>query len=96
MDVHRASAQEMTIERAASCAPCLPPSAQVLRFYGFFKEAVPESNMENHRVRRVLLLYFLADDSLQISEPKQDNSGLPPVRAGLRFRVQRWVSGFRA
>jgi hypothetical protein len=51
----------------------------VLRFTGFFKEAVVESNMENHRVRRVQILYYLADDSVQITEPKQDNSGLPQV-----------------
>jgi hypothetical protein len=30
-------------------------------------------------VRRVQILYYLADDSVQITEPKQDNSGLPQV-----------------
>jgi hypothetical protein len=40
--------------------------AQVLRFWGYFKESVTESNIENHRVRRVVLYYYLADDSLQV------------------------------
>jgi hypothetical protein len=53
---------------------------QVLRFFGYFQEAVTESNIENHRVRRVVLLYYLADDTLQVTEPKQDNSGIPQVR----------------
>ncbi|KAF6256559.1 hypothetical protein COO60DRAFT_1627135 [Scenedesmus sp. NREL 46B-D3] len=52
-------------------------NGQVLRFFGFFQEAVTESNIENHRVRRVVVLYYLADDTLQVTEPKQDNSGIP-------------------
>lgn len=52
---------------------------QVLRFFGYFQEAVTESNIENHRVRRVVVLYYLADDTLQVTEPKQDNSGIPQV-----------------
>jgi hypothetical protein len=53
--------------------------SQVLRFFGYFQEAVTESNIENHRVRRVVVLYYLADDTLQVTEPKQDNSGIPQV-----------------
>ncbi|WIA37576.1 hypothetical protein OEZ86_014482 [Tetradesmus obliquus] len=52
-------------------------NGQVLRFFGYFQEAVTESNIENHRVRRVVVLYYLADDTLQVTEPKQDNSGIP-------------------
>lgn len=54
----------------------------MLRFYGYFQESVVESNIENHRVRRVVLLYYLADDTLQVTEPKQDNSGIPQVSSG--------------
>lgn len=49
----------------------------VLRFNGYFKEAVVETNLENYRVRKVTILYFLEDDTCQVSEPKQDNSGIP-------------------
>ncbi|KAF8065932.1 efhc2 [Scenedesmus sp. PABB004] len=40
-------------------------NGQVLRFFGYFEEAVPESRAETHRVRRVVVLYYLADDTLQ-------------------------------
>lgn len=50
---------------------------KVLRFYGYFKEAITESNMENYRIRKVVTYYYLEDDSMHIGEPKQDNSGIP-------------------
>merc|ERR1719379_2710067 len=49
----------------------------VLRFFGYFKEAVPESNMENYRVRRAIIYYYLEDDTMHITEPRIDNSGIP-------------------
>ena len=52
---------------------------QVLRFYGYYKEGVVESNIENHRVRKVILYYYLEDGSMHAAEPKQDNSGMPQV-----------------
>uniref|UniRef100_A0A7S0S6H3 EF-hand domain-containing protein n=1 Tax=Chlamydomonas leiostraca TaxID=1034604 RepID=A0A7S0S6H3_9CHLO len=50
---------------------------KVLRFYGYFKESVVESNIENHRIRKVILYYYLEDDSMHVAEPRQDNSGIP-------------------
>ena len=50
---------------------------QVLRFYGFFKESVPESNLENYRVRKLVINFHLEDNSVEINEPKQSNSGVP-------------------
>jgi hypothetical protein len=49
----------------------------VLRFYGYFKESVVESRLENYRIKNVVLYYFLEDRSILISEPKQVNSGTP-------------------
>mmetsp|Transcript_135835 Transcript_135835/g.240149 ORF Transcript_135835/g.240149 Transcript_135835/m.240149 type:complete len:755 (+) Transcript_135835:111-2375(+) len=49
----------------------------VLRFTGYFKEAVVETNLENYRVRKVVLFYYLEDDTCHITEPRQDNSGIP-------------------
>jgi hypothetical protein len=40
----------------------------VLRFYGFFKEGVVESNLENERNRKVKLLFYLEDNSIQMNE----------------------------
>lgn len=39
------------------------------------------------RVRKVVFLYYLADDTLQISEPKQDNSGLPQACSYLLIMI---------
>lgn len=54
-------------------------SVQVLRWYGYFKEAVTESAVENFRVRKVVIFFYLEDNSCQVVEPKEDNSGLPQV-----------------
>merc|ERR1719218_360258 len=49
----------------------------VLRYYGYFKEAVIETNLENWRVRQCIIFYYLEDDTCHIAEKKQDNSGIP-------------------
>jgi len=49
----------------------------VLRFYGYFKEAVVETNLEKYRVRKVVVCFHLEDDTCTVTEPKQDNSGIP-------------------
>ena len=38
-----------------------------------------ESNIENHRVRKVAVFYYLEDGTMHVAEPKQDNSGIPQV-----------------
>ena len=50
---------------------------QVLRFYGYYKESIVESNVEYARIRRLIICYYLVDDTLDISEEKEINSGLP-------------------
>ena len=50
---------------------------QVLRWYLFFKEAVFESPEENYRVRKCVLYWYLASDTIEIIEPKTSNSGMP-------------------
>lgn len=39
-----------------------------------------ESRLENHRIRKVVIYYYLADDTIHVAEPKEDNSGLPQVK----------------
>lgn len=48
-----------------------------MRFYGFFKESVVESNQENSRNRKVKVLFYLEDNSVSINEEKKENSGIP-------------------
>ena len=50
---------------------------QVLRFYGYFKESVVESRLENYRIRKLIIYYYLEDRSIQIIEPKVVNAGAP-------------------
>ena len=52
---------------------------QVLRWYGYFKETVPESPRETYRVRRVVFRYYLVDDTMDVEEPRQLNSGIDQV-----------------
>jgi hypothetical protein len=50
---------------------------QVLRFYGYFKESVVELKVENSRIRKLIIYYYLTDDTISIIEEREVNSGLP-------------------
>jgi len=50
---------------------------QVLRFFAYYKENVTESNAEKERTRKVEILYYPADQTVEIREPKSLNSGIP-------------------
>merc|ERR1719310_2145167 len=72
---------------------------KVLRFDCFFKESVHESRLENYRIRNCTLYYYLEDDSMHVSEPKVENSGIPQgERKGTvflkRHRVPKPDGGF--
>ena len=62
---------------------------QVLRFSGYFKESVSESKIEFARVRKLTLFYYLVDDTLEITEMKESNSGLPQGIFLKRGRIQK-------
>lgn len=66
----------------------IDPSLQVLRWYGYFKEAVPESPRETYRVRRIVFHYYLVDDTMDVEEPKQLNSGIDQVRSSALVYLQ--------
>lgn len=66
----------------------------VLRFFGYFKETVVESNLENYRVRQCVVLYYLEDDTLQVNEPREDNSGLPQGCLIRRHRLPAPEGGY--
>lgn len=48
-----------------------------MRFYAYFKETVVESRLENYRLRKLVILYYLEDHTVMISEPRETNSGVP-------------------
>ncbi|GAB4821744.1 hypothetical protein N2152v2_008790 [Parachlorella kessleri] len=62
---------------------------KVLRFFGFFQEVVPDSREETWRVRKVVILLYLEDDSLQVVEPPETNSGLPQGTFIRRHKIPR-------
>ncbi|KAL9652806.1 hypothetical protein ABK040_010838 [Willaertia magna] len=62
---------------------------KVLRFYAYFKEGVHESPVEQSRIRKCVIFYYLEDDTMHISEPKQDNSGIPQGALVKRHRFPR-------
>mmetsp|Transcript_51395 Transcript_51395/g.135560 ORF Transcript_51395/g.135560 Transcript_51395/m.135560 type:complete len:755 (-) Transcript_51395:188-2452(-) len=66
----------------------------VLRFYGYFKEAVVETNLENYRIRRCIVYYYLEDDTMHITEPRQDNSGIPQGTLIRRHRFPAESGGY--
>lgn len=49
---------------------------QVLRFFGYFQEKAIEREREVIRIRRIVLCFYLSDDSISISEPRVANSGM--------------------
>jgi hypothetical protein len=60
---------------------------KVLRFQGYCEEEVQDSQIETRRVRKIELFYYIEDDSLQVSEPRQANSGMPQGLVVKRHRV---------
>lgn len=50
---------------------------EVLRFFAYYKEKVPASAVESWRVRCVEVLLYLVDGTLQLNEPRGENTGLP-------------------
>ncbi|KAG2423386.1 hypothetical protein HXX76_015352 [Chlamydomonas incerta] len=50
---------------------------KVLGFSGYFREEVPNSALETWRVRRVAIRYYMENDTVEIVEIREANSGLP-------------------
>lgn len=62
---------------------------KVLRFFCYFRESVHESRIEQQRVRKCVIYFYLEDDTIQVSEPKQDNSGIPQGGLIKRHRIPK-------
>ena len=52
-------------------------SFQILKFHSYFMEDVHSERMEQNRLRRCHIYYFLEDDSMMVVEPSVSNSGIP-------------------
>lgn len=71
------TSQLLSATRGAPTAGFVVDSGVVLQFDAYFKETVDESPLENHRVRKCRILFYLEDSSMQIDEYRQENSGIP-------------------
>merc|ERR1719395_42151 len=68
---------------------------QALRYYAYFQEAVVERADGNSRIRNVVITYFLEDGTMQITEPKVENSGIWPQGPFVkRHRIPNAAGGF--
>ncbi|KAL0241191.1 hypothetical protein GEMRC1_006426 [Eukaryota sp. GEM-RC1] len=65
--------------------PAFVEKDKVLRFFGYFLETVRDSPHETYRIRFCKIDYFLVDDTLQVLEPAEENSGLPSRRLPQAF-----------
>jgi hypothetical protein len=81
-------------------SPCLHPRSngalvpswrvyekQMLRFFGYFKDTLTESKI-SYQIRKIKLIYYLEDDTIQITEPKSD-SGIIKGCLVSRQRIQK-------
>jgi hypothetical protein len=66
---------------------------QVLRFDGYFREAVHEKREENYRIRKCEILFYLEDDSIQVTEHRVKNSGIPQGTLIRRHRIAKPSTG---
>ena len=42
---------------------------KTLKFMGYFRQHVPESRIEQYRIRYVNIYYYLEDDTMEVYEP---------------------------
>lgn len=73
--------------------PLLPPwlayDKKVLRFEAYFKESLHEVYQAAYQVRKVRILFYLEDGTMQVSEPRVKNTGLTQGCIVSRQRVPR-------
>lgn len=69
------------------CPNFIANDKKVLRFGAYFLEAVHESNYENYRVRKCDVMYYLEDNTITITEPRVENSGILQGNFVKRHRI---------
>ena len=65
----------------------------VLKFEGYFQEAVVEDPTENFRLRKCIIYFYLDDDTVHILEPRVENAGIPQGIFLKRHRVPHPTAG---
>lgn len=62
---------------------------QVLRYFGYFKESVVEEELEHARIRLLVIFYYLVDDTISITDTRQENSGIPQGTFLVKSKVKK-------
>ncbi|KAH8095666.1 alpha-tubulin binding protein [Aureococcus anophagefferens] len=62
---------------------------KVLCFKAYYEEKVNESTLERQRVRKCLIYYYLENDTMQMVEPTEENSGIPQGAFIRRHRIPK-------
>lgn len=73
----RLSTENKKEETKAFCPDFVKLDKQVLFFKAYMQQTVHESATERYRVRYFNMYYYLEDDTVTISEPEIENSGMP-------------------
>lgn len=71
----------------------LSSDRKVLCFYGYFKESLHDMRV-TYQVRKVKILFYLEDGSMQVSEPRTLNSGIPQGCLVRRQQIPRVKPGY--
>jgi len=65
---------------------------QVLSFDAFYTEDVSQRPSEPYRVHRCKLMFYLEDDTMQVVEPRDDNSGLTQGQSRSAARFTKYLT----
>lgn len=55
---------------------------QILTFEAYFQQAAWEIRKIPYQIRKVKILFFLEDGTIQVNEPRVDNSGMTQGETG--------------
>jgi len=89
----RADTQKNSTSNSSFTPSYVALDRKVLRFDAWFMEDVLNNPYEKSRVHKCTLLYYLVDDSLQVSEPKTLNAAMPQGTFLKRHRVPKGENG---
>lgn len=64
-------------------------SERVCRFLAYFSESIPENLIETVRSRKVEIKFYTEDDTIEVIEPKERNSGLVQGKVLKRHQIAK-------
>ncbi|KAJ8609562.1 hypothetical protein CTAYLR_006046 [Chrysophaeum taylorii] len=83
------SSKELPFNDEASLPSFIKYDRKVLCFKAYYEENVHGSTIERQRVRKCLIYYYLEDDTIQMTEPTEGNSGIPQGQFIRRHRLPK-------